>query len=254
MAQFFFDDSKHHRYGFSVAAFVAFESDPLNLLAGMFTANGFDISRFEFKSSLLMKDRPDLQALRADLKDFVQMNCKVGVAVVRSDEHLGSASINLLKNAVQHPGYLGGQHSAFFDQGFFGSDYVARRELVSQGAPPGCTFSFEQDSRHVVGLQLADLVAHTTSIMLLDAMGFVDKKIRAVERGDWVEEISLGFELWASLRYAFLSVPQKEFVKDLTEATVDVEPFGLWIDPLTTQEVAEAARKRFGQVYLGCIH
>ena len=67
-------------------------------------------------------------------------------------------------------------------------------------------------------------------------------------------EIVLGFEMWAGIRHAFLSVGSGANIDDENFAVVLVEPYGLYIDPSASTEVAVAARKRFGSMYVGCIH
>lgn len=91
--------------------------------------------------------------------------------------------------------------------------------------------------------------------MLLDALGKINKIVKVPKPGyDDDVEINLGFEMWASIRYAFLGVSNGAGIDDEDFAVVLVEPHGLYIDPSATSEVAVAARNRFGSMYLGCIH
>lgn len=86
--------------------------------------------------------------------------------------------------------------------------------------------------------------------MLLDELGHINKKVKIQNSGYEEEEIALGFELWASVRYCFLSTPASDPELPIAE----VEPYGLFIDEGVGQTVARAARSRFGKMYLGCIH
>jgi len=107
----------------------------------------------------------------------------------------------------------------------------------------------------VPGIQVADLIAHTCGTMLLDGLGKINKIVSVPNsRYDDDVEINLGFEMWAGIRYAFLSVCNGAYIDDEDFAVVRVEPNGLYIDPSASLEVAVAARKRFGSMYLGCIH
>ena len=91
--------------------------------------------------------------------------------------------------------------------------------------------------------------------MLLDALGKIDKLVNVPNSGyDEDVEINLGFEMWAGLRYAFLSIGNGADINDDDFAFVLVEPHGLYIDPSVSPEIAVAARERFGSMYLGCIH
>ena len=130
--------------------------------------------------------------------------------------------------------------------------------LASILAIPNCTCHFEQDSKFVRGIQLADLTAHTCSIMLKECLGLVSKKIKAGENSgyDPETEIDLGFELWASIRYSIFRSRVNSLGADplLINASFDVEPFGLFISEQCSEELASNARARSSMVYLGCIH
>ena len=57
MAFLYLDDSKHHRFGFSIAAFVICDVDPTEEVSSIFRDYGYDPASFEFKSSAKMKAR-----------------------------------------------------------------------------------------------------------------------------------------------------------------------------------------------------
>lgn len=122
MAYLFLDDSKHHRSGFSLAAFAICDTDPTEEMDALFREYGFDPGTFEFKSSATMNDNNNLQALRDSLKHFIARNCKMALCIVDSAEDtrkLGPASLTLLRSALKHPRLEGQQHEVFFDEGLF---------------------------------------------------------------------------------------------------------------------------------------
>lgn len=91
--------------------------------------------------------------------------------------------------------------------------------------------------------------------MLLDALGHINKKVRVKNSGYPEDaEIDLGFELWADLRYAFLSENKAYFKDEFDIELVAVEPYGLFIDASVSEVIAAPARERFSEMYLGCIH
>jgi hypothetical protein len=154
-----------------------------------------------------------------------------------------------------HPTLRDQHHQVFFDEGLFSSEAKAKSIAAEIGGFDECTIHFEQDSQHVPGIQVADLIAHTCGTMLLDGLGKTNKIVNVPNSGyDDDVEIDLGFEMWAGIRYAFLSVGNGADIDDEDFAVVLVEPHGLYIDPSASPEVTEAARKRFGSMYLGCIH
>lgn len=256
MAYLYLDDSKHHRFGFSLAAFVICDLDPTEEISSTFRRNGFDPSSFEYKSSANMKGDERLQALRSALKVYIGRSCKIAVCVVDGDKNLGPAALKLLSKALDHPQLAKRQHQVFFDEGLFRSAKAAAT-LADDVGLANCEFHFEQDSRTILGIQLADIAAHTCSTMLLETLGHVTKKIVINEPRDSVYhgmEIELGFEMWAGIRYAFLSQNKADPKDEFDIANVDVYPWGLFIDANVSEHIANAAMERFGENYLGCIH
>jgi hypothetical protein len=257
MAYWFLDDSKHHRFGFSLAAFVICDDDPTEPISSLFREHGYDPMEFEFKSSMKMKGDIELQALRGSLKSYIGMNCKIAVCVVDGDKRLGPAALKLLSSALSHPILQGQSHKVFFDEGLFQTPKAGTGLADSDPELASCQFHFEQDSRRNLGIQLADLVAHTCSTMLLETLGQITKKTVVVAPGDSVYdglEVELGFEMWAGIRYAFLSQNKQNPKDEFNFANVDVYPWGLFIDESASSQISTAAMKRFGENYLGCIH
>lgn len=204
-----------------------------------------------------MKDDINLQKLRSALKTYIGRRCKIAVCVVDGDKRLGPAALKLLDRALAHPYLARSQHQVFFDEGLFPSIKAAANLVQDNEKLESCEFHFEQDSRRVLGIQLADIVAHTCSTMLLEALGHISKKIVVNAPDDSTYhglEIELGFEMWAGIRYAFLSQNKSQPKDDFNLAHVDVYPWGLFIDDSVLENVASAAMKRFGENYLGCIH
>lgn len=257
MAFIYLDDSKHHNFGFSLAAFFICETDPTEEVSSIFRDLGFDPNVFEFKSSARMQGDASLQRLRRALKAFIGMKCKIAVCVVDGDKRLGPAALKLLNNALTHPYLFGHDHQIFFDEGLFQSSKAAVALVEDNEALKDCEFHFEQDSRQIMGIQLADVVAHTCSTMLLETLGHITKKVVVNAPNDSVYhglEIELGFEMWAGIRYAFLSQNKLNPKDDFDLANVDVYPWGLHIDDSVDERIASAAMERFGEIYLGCIH
>lgn len=257
MAYLYLDDSKHHRFGFSLAAFVICETDPTEYVSSVFRAFGYNPKEFEYKSSARMAGDRRLQDLRDALKSFIGTHCKVAVCVVDGDKRLGPAALSLLASALDHPRLDGQSHKVFFDEGLFQSINAATSLVDGEAAFGRCEFHFEQDSRMHLGVQLADIVAHTCSMMLLETLGHIVKKVILDMPGDSIYdglEVELGFEMWAGIRYAFLAQNKPNPKDDDDLAIVDVYPWGLFIDESVSEEISDAAMKRFGENYLGCIH
>ncbi|MFK5979530.1 MAG: hypothetical protein QM488_11650, partial [Rhizobiaceae bacterium] len=141
--------------------------------------------------------------------------------------------------------------------GLFPSVRAAEAVVENGKALDTCRFHFEQNSRDILGIQLADIVAHTCGTMLLDSLGHISKMIIVDEPSDsgyHGMEVELGFEMWAGIRYSFLSRNKTNPKDDFELANVDVFPWGLFIDDSVDEQIASAAKDRFGEMYLGCIH
>ena len=120
-----------------------------------------------------------------------------------------------------------------------------------------CKFHLEQNSLQIKGIQLADLAAHLASIQLKDALGLVTKMVKAGENSGYDPDmdVELGFEMWATLRYTFFNKGSTIYTDDpIVDATVKVEPYGLFISDYCDSNLTKTARTKFGDVYLGCIH
>lgn len=257
MAFLYMDDSKHDQYAFSLGAFVISDTDLSEPLKAIYTRHGYDIERFEYKSSALMYRDIRRRDLRSSLQNFLVRNCQVALCISSNGESLGSASLELLKHTLQHPMLVKGNHQVFFDEGLFRSRAKAHA-LVDEAHLGGtCHFHFEQDSKSVLGIQLADLAAHCCSTMLLHQLGHYKKTVSLNMPRDEIYHglcVDLGWELWAKLRYCFLSQNKPEPWDEDNFAFVDVYPWGLHVDETVDPPIRLAAMKQFGEIYLGCIH
>lgn len=257
MAYLYLDDSKHHKHGFSLATFVICEHDPTEAMAQIYRCHGYNPASFEFKASKKMQGDQALQKLREDLKQFIQTQCKVAVCIVDDDKRLGPAALRLLSAALSHPTLSGRKHEVTFDEGLFSSVKAAERLAAKDPCLRNCNFAFEQDSGRVLGIQIADLVAHTCATMLRESLLPEPKKITWDDPADTIYhglEVPLEFEMWASIRYSFLCMNKPAQGDDFDFSVVNVFPWGLYVDEGVDDRIATAAFKHFGENYVGCCH
>ena len=112
----------------------------------------------------------------------------------------------------------------------------------------------------MLGIQLADLVAHTCGTMLKETLSPVPKIVTLNDPNDRAyhgKEVPLEFELWAGIRYSLLGEVKSVHASDPEHpdfATVVMHPFGLFVDESVCTKIASAAMDRFGKIYLGCVH
>jgi len=257
MRNFYFDESIHERGGFIVGAYV-YGADPDSHITHALLKCGLRPGIDEFKSSARMAQHPQQVALREELRDVLCRNFLIGVLVMPSAERRGlgrEALLGFRKIATANRLTKKGLR-AFFDQGVFSSCEEAKELAMMVGAGDICEVHAEQDSREIKGLQLADLVAHTCAIMLLETLGLVSKQVKAGPDSGYDPdlELDLGFELWAGIRYLFFNGGLPERVESNEDMVVDVAHYGLHVAAACSQQLREAATQRFGECYLGCIH
>jgi hypothetical protein len=252
----YFDESIRDSGNFILGAMVLSERDLSALVRKAWVEMGLD-SDFEYKSSALKLYDARAHGHRAVIRRML-MGCDLSLLVCpSSDRHsLGQHCAKLVLQ-LQRTGHLaGGPHELFVDENIF-MPRVAMDELTAAGV----VVHLQQNSKIVGGLQVADHAAHALGGMLLEEMGLVKKLVRAGENSGYHPEqmLELGFELWASLRYAL--VGKNEHIAGLSPPADDpanpyfrVDGHGLYIAPSCPPVLAAHARDRFGVNYLGCIH
>lgn len=259
MGYLYFDDSKHPRAGFNLGAFVYCEENPENKVSEALKKHGLVPGVDEFKSSAHMGRHPEQAAIRELLLEMLHF-CRLGVVVTPygSNATLGKDALILLIKMLKHRHLSSKNHEVYFDQAIFKSVHQAVKLAGSFVELSNCKFHFEQDSRCVPGIQLADLAAHTCAIMLLETLGIVNKTVKAGKRLGYEPDldIEIGFELWANVRYTFLSEPTPVPKNDWEpfNPVANVLPYGLHVSDEVNETLREAAESRFGSMYLGCTH
>ncbi|HWZ22789.1 MAG TPA: DUF3800 domain-containing protein [Cytophagaceae bacterium] len=258
MGQLYIDDSIHDNGGFIICACVYSEHDLSLDISSILKKSGYDPSKAEFKSSTNYTHEPQMEKVRHELRNLLyNKRCQFGLVIVPRNERQNAGFECLLAlnqfikyNNITEPVDL------YFDEGLFPSVNKAIKASKYMDSA-NLNFYFEQNSITVKGLQLADLVAHTTSIMLKAKMGLTKKNIQipyASDPNDLID-VSIEFALWASIRYNFFCKKTKKPINDpIIDATLDVEPYGLYISEKCEATLAENARATFSTVYVGCIH
>ena len=259
MGFFYFDESVHPKGKFALGAFAYSESSLEQPVADALRRSGLNPYIDEFKSGALMVRHPEQAHARGLLWSVIHKHCQIGIIVAPASplEMLGREALQGLVKIVSTHSFDNPAHDVFFDEGIFPSSRTADRAAKGISSA-NCQFHFEQDSVRILGLQVADLVAHTCATMLLAQLGLVKKTIKAGPNSGYDPDgdMPLEFSLWATLRYNFFSTsqPPHETWKSQLDFKVDVESRGLHISDSCDDTVKSAALSRFGSMYLGCIH
>lgn len=250
------DDSIHERGNFIISGIVVTSEDIEKRISDCLILNGYNPEKDEFKSGLSFRKHPKMLNVRNELKVIISSACKIGLIVLPSikRQHNGFETLKGLKKMIDSNDFEG-EIKIFIDENYFKNEIVGKKFAERIGLL-NCTLELEVDSKVVKGIQLADLVAHTCSTMLLEQLNLIDKKVRSGENSGYDPEleVELGFELWASIRYCFLGVINEDFLNGIGEQKKMTEPFGLYISDYCDKVLREKVKDRFSEIYMGCIH
>lgn len=260
MGYFYIDDSVHDEAGFVLGALIYSKTDLNDVVKDLILKEGFNPDEFEFKSGANYSRSPEKIKIREVLKCFLRQEIQLGLVVIPRNqrEKLGIECLKALKVFLTVNPQIEKPTNVFFDQGMFKSEKEAYAMASKLGLGlEDADFNFEQDSKVIRGIQIADLAAHTASIQLKGGLGFVKKMVKVGENSgyDPDEEIELSFEMWATIRYCFFNQLTKESTGDqMADSILEVEPYGLFVSDLCDNDFAENVRAVFSKVYLGCVH
>lgn len=259
MGFFYFDESTHPCAKFNLGAFVYSELDLHDHVADALVKSGLTPQVDEFKSGNRMIQNPRQILAREKLRAVVHQHCRIAVVIAPHEPRysLGSEALTCLEKVVQKNEFQSNQHQVFLDEGLF-RKAEKYENMITGTLKQTCTFCFEQNSKYVIGVQVADLVAHTCAKMLLAELGILRKSVKAGENSGYDPnlDIDLGFELWAGIRHKFFAAapPPPQEWKSQLDFQVDVESRGLHVAQDCDSQVKAAALSRFGKMYLGCVH
>lgn len=252
MGFFYFDESIHPRGEFILGAWVYSSDDLSASVSHVLSVHSVE----EFKSGEHMSANPRQRTIR-DAMWSILKHTKVGlvVAPIQDRPSLGSVALEGLRKIIVSNKLDSMHHEVFLDQGV---GFVDRDELASRVLGElDCTVHFDCDSRRTAGIQLADLAAHSMSIMLLEEMGIVTKTVKAGDNSgyDPDTDVEIGFALWASLRYQFFTLDEPNYdIDPLLGQMLDTATYALHISESCPTLLQNAALGRFGKCWLGCIH
>ena len=274
----YIDESIHHHLGFIVVAFVCVIGDPNSKIEKILSEIGFKPGVDEFKSRRPMMDNPRMQGLRRKLIGITRKHASVAISVAPFNvrKSLGNHILNTLKKIIIKNGLNSSCLKIYFDQGLFRSVAIGKQTAASLSCLDGIEFFFEQDSKKVLGLQMADAIAHTTSQVLREALTGVKKQVHIGGANTGYPEgtqADLGWSLLMSLRNSFFVRPVV-FAKHAIDVNLATEPhfvsdeedivsiyqnaelfeWGVFISDEANNDLKNVVKNVFGTLWLGCIH
>ncbi|HEY6529977.1 MAG TPA: hypothetical protein VIZ65_14910 [Cellvibrionaceae bacterium] len=257
MANLYFDESIRDNGKFIIGALVISEENLSTQIRAEWERMGLNPNDDEYKSSTIKFDNEISVKQREFIKSLLHSS-KLALVVLPSHDRkeLGNYCASLVLQLLNTKKLLGNAHSLYIDENVFMSRNV-QLKLESLGV----NLYLNSDSKKEAGIQLADHASHALGGMLLEEMGLIKKQIKAGENSGYHPDqiLDLGFELWASLRYALIG--DNQYIKGLSPPPDDpvnpyfmVNSYGLYIAASCAENLESCANKRFGINYLGCIH
>lgn len=259
MGYFYFDESIHERGKFILGAFVYCKNDLTQQVYDKIESVGLRPKYDEFKSSYIMDKGGKYPELRAELRSMF-IDVKIGLVIGPIDERkcFGNYALKGLEKIIVNNDMNKDSHDVYFDQGIMFQNNNTLLNSFSQKY--NLNIYNNQDSKIVAGLQMADLAAHTLSIMLLETLGLINKQVTLGNDSGYSENelFELSFDLWTSLRYSFFTqaiITIEDIDRDPVNAfLIDTGTYCLYIADKCPEVLKEAAEDRFGLNYIGCIH
>ena len=257
MTRIYIDDSAHERGKFIISGIVTTVKDVDSKIAEILIENGLDKKTDEFKSRLCSPNNPAMIKVRKQLNYLIRRNCKIGLIIlpISHREKIGIETLKGLKKIIDNNDF-GEKIEINIDENYFKNSKQGKI-LCAEFGLDKYELNLEVDSSEKKGVQLADLIAHTCSTMLLEELGLITKKVKAGKSSGYDPDldIELGFELWAGIRYNFLGeIDMERFENGDGQPHTSTEPFGLYISEYCNKKLTKKIRNTFSEIYLGCIH
>jgi hypothetical protein len=257
VAYLYFDESIRDQGKFIVGALIISDTEVSNEIREQWTAFGLDPDTNEYKSSSI-KNGDDISLKQRNYIGYMVARSKLALTILPLNDRrqLGNNFAELVLQIINAGLLEDKEHTAYIDENIkISQDYQYRLQKS------GVKLFLNSNSASIAGIQLSDHASHVLGSMLLEELGIIKKQVKAgVNSGYHPDELfELGFELWASVRYALLG--KQTYIEGLSPPPDDpanpyfkIEGYGLHIAPTCPEPLAQSAIKRFGINYLGCIH
>ena len=246
----FVDDSIHDRDGFILTAAIITSDDLAPAIAQLLIEADLTLGIDEYKS------HERSRRLRGELGELLyDSGARIALAVTpRNQREAAGADMLALLAKLKDEGALGlSEVSVWLDEGLLTK---SAREWLECNPSHGLSIEAERNSKTVLELQLADLVAHTAATIIRCELGSISKMVPAGPNSgyDPDELFPLEFELWAGLRYNLAGQRTQHSDSDGVADSATCYAFGLFINEHCSPMVKDAAEKQLRTVFLGCIH
>jgi hypothetical protein len=270
------DESVHAALGFVASAFVFTEGDFESQVEHALLEAGLNPHEEEIKSSARMDTIPAMRAARDAILDLAGSKTRIAVCVGPYDRQtIGKHCLQALQSVLLRNALTPASLDIHFDEDIFPSDAEARRLHQLFLFLSGARIHPRENSRLVLGIQVADVVAHSFGQILKAEISGDAKMIEIGGPNTGYAEgttAPLGWSLLMSLRYALFTRPMayKGEAYSVASDPVVLDPihddpadygqhpvilgWGIQVAPESKPELRQAVERSLGKLWLGCIH
>ena len=204
----------------------------------------------EYKSRNIIVGNETNRLLRDEIYSIFFKYTQFGLVFIPRSEQktLFINGLMLIEKIIKKNGLAKDIHKVYFDDGIFDSN--CKREIL------GLEINIKQNSKIIMGIQIADFIAHTCSIMLKEQLDLLDKYVKAGKNSGYDPDMmmSIGFDLWAGIRHNFFQCQNGIDGERAMYGYTNVSDYGLLISKSFDKETYNAIEARFSAGFLGCIH
>lgn len=270
------DESVHGTSGFVASAFVFTELDFERHVEQALLEAGFSPHEEELKSSARMDTNPTMRAARDALLCLAGSKTRIAVCVgPYGRQTIGKHCLQALQSVLLRNGIAPASLDIHFDEDIFRSEAEARRLHGLFRFLSDARIHPRENSRLVLGIQVADVVAHSFGQILKAEISGDAKMIDIGGPNTGYAEgttAPLGWSLLMSLRYTLFTRPIAYEGQAYPAASdpVVLDPiyddpadygqhpillgWGVQVAPESNAELRQAVERSLGKIWLGCIH
>lgn len=272
----YIDESVHEKCDFFALALVFGNSDLEKHITLEWNRVGFDFTKSELKSSARMDTDPKMRLARDRAREVAVARTKAAIYFGAVNKNrIGHHCLQALQSVLLRNALPGMGLSVYCDRGLFTSVREAERLRKLFRALDQITLHAQADSKKVVGIQIADIMAHTLAQIVKQELGMSQKILDIGGPGSGYRrgtKVSLKWDLLNQIRNALFTRPIEDGSETcpLESDPVVLDPmhddvatfsqfpsvlgWGVHLAPESSSELRIAVERSLGRIWLGCIH
>jgi hypothetical protein len=253
--QIYIDESIHEEEGFIVSSYVGTPDSLDEPIAASLSKAGLVPYHDEFKSRMPMDGRPEIQGLREALFGIILKHARLGflISSTARRKYLGSEILLTGDKLIQRNSLKPLDLTFYLDQGISAPSPMPSTENIQNSQ-----LRFGQDSRTVLGLQLADLAARYGALLLLEKLRGAKKFVFVGKESGYDPgfDAELGWVIRSALRHKFF-MEHKEWDESKSGDWYWLRQllgYGVFLGEQVPERIVAAVEEVYDIAWLGCIH